>query len=259
VLDFKPGDAAGMDAATVVKIGDLTFGREDRVVGVADDNGDTALPDPLPEPSIRTELQVVIFSRPGKVGNAEKELHQSPPLSNKESAQPPEGIVEQLSLMTVHQQNPPLFILPVFQNQGLMGFQALQYGNSLMADPIYDGGKLLPESIDIFPIPVVVAPDEVESALSMELLKKFKNGAIGDFNPLKILVLPQLVPVTQLNVGKAPLQVMFKRGNVDQLVMGKVVGPAAVAPVTITEQYNPRLIVDLYDFSLPQQPGKPPP
>jgi hypothetical protein len=83
---------------------------------------------------------------------------------------------------------------------------------------------------------VVVPPDEEETVFLVEFMEKPENMTVRTSNVLEIIVLPQLIPIADLNVREPFLVVMSERVEVDFLVTGEIIRPAVVSPMTVTEQ-----------------------
>jgi hypothetical protein len=82
----------------------------------------------------------------------------------------------------------------------------------------------------------VVAPNEIEAIVEEELPHQRKDVAVLPPDHREVPVLPQLVAVADLNVGVAVFVVPAKGVEKEELIVGEVVRPAVVAPVTIAEE-----------------------
>ena len=67
------------------------------------------------------------------------------------------------------------------------------------------------------------------------------------FNICKTSVFPQLIAVTQLDIGKIPLKVLTEGSLVYSLVVQKTVAPGAVSSVAVAEEYQSGVVCDAYD------------
>ena len=83
--------------------------------------------------------------------------------------------------------------------------------------------------------PVVVAPEHIHPARIAEFIKEFEDIRVYLFDIRKTSVFPQFIAVTQLYIGKPPLEVIAQGRFIDGLIVEKTVAPCAVASVSVAE------------------------
>ncbi len=93
----------------------------------------------------------------------------------------------------------------------------------------------------------MIAEEEKEPLREIELAHQPKDVAVRASDLCKLRVLPQLVAVPHLDVGEPPLVVVLQRVEEEQLIVGKIIGPAVIAPVTIAEEDQLIVIAKRHD------------
>jgi hypothetical protein len=81
---------------------------------------------------------------------------------------------------------------------------------------------------------VVVAGDDVQPALPVELVQEIKYTTVGSANVHKVPRFPELITITDLDIGIPGVVVVTKGAQIETFVAGKGVYWASVSTVTIT-------------------------
>jgi hypothetical protein len=97
---------------------------------------------------------------------------------------------------------------------------------------------ITPASLD-----VMVAHDEVEPILLIEPMQQVKGASMSIPNVAEPPVLPQLVAVSNFNVGKTFPEIMSQCVKEHSFIPGKGIGPAVIPSVAIAEKGNPTRII----------------
>jgi hypothetical protein len=95
-------------------------------------------------------------------------------------------------------------------------------------------------------VQVVVAQQQVQAAMPVELVQQFEGSRVGGADIGHLPVVPQLIAVTDLHVGKGLSVVALQDAAEQPLVRGKGIGGAAIAAVTVAEEHDPRIVVKGY-------------
>jgi hypothetical protein len=93
------------------------------------------------------------------------------------------------------------------------------------------------------PLDVVVAYDEVEPILPVKPMQQVKGASMSIPNVAEPPVLPQLVAISNFNIGKTFLEIMSQCVEEHSFIPGKGIGPAIISPVAIAEKGNPTRII----------------
>jgi hypothetical protein len=80
----------------------------------------------------------------------------------------------------------------------------------------------------------MIAKDEIESTLIMELAHLPENIIMRGPNFFKSVVLKEFITIPKLNVSETLFEVVLQREHEDVLVMSEVIRPTVVAPVAVT-------------------------
>ena len=106
-----------------------------------------------------------------------------------------------------------------------MDFDALKkrfvFACALITIPIegfLNGGR-------IFPFHVMVSVDHIEPFFRVKLLHTPEYVAVCVSYYLKSSILPQLIPIPDLNIGEAFIEVVAQGMEKEDLVMGKIICP----------------------------------
>ena len=84
---------------------------------------------------------------------------------------------------------------------------------------------------------VMIAVEEVEAPLSVKKGKDVVDCAVGLNDLLQIRVFPQFIPVPKLDIGIVRSEIMLQGGQIEGLILQKIVIGGTCSPVTVTEQY----------------------
>jgi hypothetical protein len=90
---------------------------------------------------------------------------------------------------------------------------------------------------------VVVANDEVEPILLVKLVQQVKGASMSIPNVAEPPVLPQLVAISNFNIGKTFPEIMNQCVEEHSFIPGKGIGPAVIPSVAIAEKGNPTRII----------------
>ena len=90
---------------------------------------------------------------------------------------------------------------------------------------------------------VVIAYDEVEPILLVKLMQQVKGASMSIPNVAEPPVLPQLVAISDFNIGKTFPEIMSQCVKEHSFIPGKGICPAVVPPVTIAEKGDPTRII----------------
>ncbi len=97
---------------------------------------------------------------------------------------------------------------------------------------------ITPASLD-----VVIAHDEVEPILLVKPVQQVKGASMSIPNVAEPPVLPQLVAISNFNVGKTFPEIKSQCVKEHSFIPGKGIGPAVIPPVAIAEKGNPTRII----------------
>jgi hypothetical protein len=122
--------------------------------------------------------------------------------------------------------------------------QALMYGDAFKERFVLPGA-LVTVPIEgflndgwIVPFHVMVSVDHIESFLGLEFPYKPEYMAMCSPYILKSSILPQLIPIPELNIGEPFIIVIIQGIKKEALIMGKIICPAIVTPVTVAQEYE---------------------
>jgi hypothetical protein len=104
--------------------------------------------------------------------------------------------------------------------------------------------ELLPDDFVVHAFDVVIAPDQVEATGLVELPHLPEDVVVVPADDGEVAVFPQFVAVADLDVGETVLEVTAQGVIEEQLVVGKIVRPTVVAPVTVAEEVELRRVVE---------------
>ena len=79
----------------------------------------------------------------------------------------------------------------------------------------------------------MIAKDEIESTLAIELAHLPENMTMRGPNVFKSVVLKERITIPKLNVSETLFEVVLQREHEDVLVMSKVIRPTIVASVAV--------------------------
>lgn len=96
----------------------------------------------------------------------------------------------------------------------------------------------------------MVSPEKIQAVLGMEGLEELKEGPVVVFNPFKVFIFPQFIPVPEFDVGVILVFVVSEGHKEEQLVVGKIVGMPTVAAVTVAEKDDFGVLIDRKDWGL---------
>jgi hypothetical protein len=121
----------------------------------------------------------------------------------------------------------PLAGLQVAQDQPLMGDNPVLHH------------ALTPPALD-----VVVSDDDMKAIIRVEGVEQVKNVLVGSPNLAKAAVLPELITVSNLDVGVALVIILSQYAQEQRFVLGKGIGPAVIAAMTVAEEDQRRIVVE---------------
>ena len=144
--------------------------------------------------------------------------------------------------MAVHQKQ-ALQTVPVFQDQAFRDSgvpeDIFRLFRSVAGIKIAGGaGKAFPAFDDI-----VVSVDQEKPVFLLKPGQKPENMAVGAQDNADAAVFPELVAVSQLDLGVAVLPVVFQRSLKDHAVGEKIVRPVALSPVAVAHEDDPGAVV----------------
>ena len=90
---------------------------------------------------------------------------------------------------------------------------------------------------------VMVADDEVQPVLEIELVKQIKDAPMSTPDVAEPAILPQLIAVPDLDIGKPVPEIVAQGMEKKPLVLGKDIRPAVVPTMAIAEKDDPGGIV----------------
>lgn len=77
-------------------------------------------------------------------------------------------------------------------------------------------------------------------------MQQIKDTAVRLANPIKIMVLPQLISVADLDVSESFSKIMIEGMAVNRFIGCKGIGPAAVTTMYVAKKDEPGVIVEQY-------------
>ncbi len=128
-------------------------------------------------------------------------------------------------------------LVPVNHKDALPG-SGMSQDQSLLGDHPVLLDMITPASLD-----VVVAHDEVEPILLVKPVQQVKGASMSLSNIAEPPVLPQLVAISDFNIGKTFPEIMSQCMEEHSFIPGKGICPAVVPPVTIAEKGDPTRII----------------
>jgi hypothetical protein len=224
VLQFEAGDRARHQAATSVKVGRSPVRRARRAVCVSADDRLPAGSHPVDDPSVNAALLPDVGREACAAPHAEAlevlESAHGPPAHD---AQP---IALEIGLVSVDDKD-LLARLCVIQDQ-----------------PFVRDEPVFLHSVALAALDVVVAHDEVQPALPVKSMQQVKDTPVGTSDGAEPPVLPQFVPVSDLDVREPRAVVVVQRVQEQRFIPGKSIRPAVVPPVTVAEEDDAGVVVE---------------
>jgi hypothetical protein len=175
----------------------------------------------------------IIFGRAGRVKDA-KMLHGFPKVADEKTCQFPAGGVEKIGLVPVCQKQSKV-LRGIFQNQALIKRKILKERPDALLLTTKAGIKEQIAKAGFFLFHIMIAVYHIESALSAVQGKEPEHVAVYFDDLAHFPVFPELIPVSQLNIGKSPLIVVRKGRKIKVLIFQKVVVGISPAPVTVAD------------------------
>lgn len=105
--------------------------------------------------------------------------------------------------------------------------------------------------VALFPFyDVMVAVEKVQTVFLIELFEKPEYVAVDIDDIFHASVFPKLIPVAQLNIGKALSVIMLQRGKIQVLVFEKIIGGISYASMAVAHEDIARAVCERQDGSV---------
>jgi len=117
-------------------------------------------------------------------------------------------------------------------------------GSGMSQDQPFSSGHpvllyvIAPASLD-----VVVAHDEMESVLLVKPVQQVKDASMSIPNIAEPPILPQLVAISNFNIGETFSEVVSQCVKEQSFIPGKGIGSAVVPPVAVAKKSDPARII----------------
>jgi len=210
---LQPRDDAPLDRF-LYSIGDLLL--------------DSRLPDPQPldEPAFASRLFFLDILPPTCGRSKFEDSKRFQDMAHHEPAHGTEAVViPEIRLVPVHRKDP----LP---RPGVSQDQSFANDDSILLHPV------APPILH-----VVIAYDEVQPPLLVKLVEQIKDPSVGLPHVAEPPVMPKLVAVSDLDVGKSLAIIVGQCVQEQVLVLGESIDLAVVSPVTVAKENDPGRVV----------------
>jgi len=145
-------------------------------------------------------------------------LQTAPDAANDHPTQEIETVIGEIGLMPVHGENSPT-------GACVLQHQPFACKDSVFLDP------MLPKATD-----VVVAQQHMQAPLIMELMQQIEDCAIRLTHDVETAIFPELVTITNFDVGEPFLVVVLQHIKKELCIAGKAIGYTPISSMTITEE-----------------------
>lgn len=242
VANLDAGDAVGRDDRASVEVGRLVQRGEARAMRMPGNDHVMGFPAPVDQLLVDPLGDGEVLGGAGGVSQT-IELQVAPECAHDKAPQRPHQVRHQIALMTVHQQDLAL-CGSMLQNQPLVNDNVREKWFARLGDFVEEGIKVGLDETRVLLFDVVVAHQHIKAFLSVEAHQQFEDDPVGSENLGKVVMLPQVVAITHFDIGIALMKIVRERVINQVLVFSKIIRPAIISPVTITEEDQPRIIVD---------------
>ena len=175
----------------------------------------------------------VILCGAGRVKHTEV-LQRTPEIADQKAVKLPNGGIPEVSLMTVSQVE--LMPFTVLENQT---FVELKSGEQFLAalrvrteigitDPVRISGLLF--------FKIMVSVEQIKAVVAVEEGEEPEHIVVDLDDLAHPPVFPELVAVTELDIGEALCIIMLQGSEVKILIFQKIIVCCSVAPVAVTEK-----------------------
>jgi hypothetical protein len=147
-------------------------------------------------------------------------------VSGQEAGDVVDSVTLEIDLMAVNDED-SLVGLNVLQDQPLVGCQPILLNSTVL------------KALDI-----VIAEEHMETILASEGVQQVEGASVRAPHNTEPPVLPQLIPVTDFNVGEPLAMVVRQCLEEKVLILREGIGTGVIAPVEIAEEDETRTVVE---------------
>jgi len=221
-----------MDTAAGVEIGGVRT--EAGTVCVAGDQDVPGLLGIVGQALFHPVLVGVVFGGAGGVKHSEM-FQGLPEIPNQKAGQPPEGGVQGICLMSVGQVE-ALSLTALLQDNALIKGKSREEGLAALGIRAKIGVTDLVGITRSFFLHIMIAVQQIKPSLAVKQGEEPEHIIVNLNDLTHAPVFPQLIPVSQFNIGVALGIVVLQCRKIEVLVFQKIIAPGAVPPMTVAEQ-----------------------
>ena len=189
---------------------------------------------PFPERFLNLHLPSEAMGWAGWISHTQ-ELKVLPDVSINPLADKPETIIEWICLVSMDKKNfSPRLLMS--QNESFVDIDIFKEAFRILSALIIVSQQTLTCPLPVLSLDIVVSPDEMETSFFMEPVHQPVDMAVCLSDILESCIFPELFPISYLNIDKSISVVVIQGVEKKILIVRKLVRPAVIPSVTVTEE-----------------------